>query len=160
MIAGAASGQVEQGDSEVNFIGFYSTMVGTENSLGGFGTIMFNYGYFVTSHLEIGIGPQISFSSSEEGTETKFAGTAFMNFNFSTSSRMVPYISAQWYQTDFEIAENQSFTDLSYVNVGLGLRSFFNKHLALNNSVNYGFSLAEDAEGGMLLFMSGLTFVF
>ena len=151
--------QVEQGDSEINFLGYYATMVGTEYSSGGTGSIQLNYGHFVTSNLQLGIGPQITFYNAGGKTKTNFSASAFFNLNFSTSSKTIPYITGQWYQSDFD-PESGGFTDASFINVGLGLRNFFNEYLALNNSVTYGFSLAENAEGGLLLIMTGLSFIF
>ena len=40
------------------------------------------------------------------------------------------------------------------------IRNFFNEYAALNTSVNYGFSLAEDAEGGVLLVITGVSVIF
>jgi hypothetical protein len=92
VMGGAVYGQVEQGDSEVNSLGYYGTLVGQESASGGFGTVMFNYGYFITSHLQIGLGPQINFITSGDGkNRTKFSGTAFMNFNLSTASKTFLY---------------------------------------------------------------------
>jgi hypothetical protein len=156
----ASHGQVESGDSEISFLGFYSTVVGVEGSSGGFGSVQLSYGYFLTPNLQIGLGPNVTFSGGTDGTEVSFSGSAFFTFNFSTSGRSIPYISAQYYQFDFDIPEGQSFTDLAYINVGLGMRSFFSEFAALNTSVNYGFSLAENAEGGLLLIQSGLSFIF
>ena len=57
--------QVEKGDSEVGFMGYYSTMVGTPNSSGGTGSIQLSYGYFLSPRLQIGIGPQVTFTSGK-----------------------------------------------------------------------------------------------
>ena len=76
-----------------------------------------------------------------------------------TASKTVPYLAAQWYQTDFD-PEDGEFSDYSYVNFGFGIRNFFNEFAALNTSVNYGFSLAEDSEGGVLLILTGVSVIF
>jgi len=153
-----AYAQIEKGDSEINFLGYYASMVGTDYD-SHFGNIQFTYGHFVTKTLQIGIGPSISFTTWNDKTETDLSAVAFFNVNFTTGLKSVPYITGQWYQMDFD-PEDADFTDASFINVGLGLKSFFTEYLALTNSITYGFSLAEDAEGGLLMFMSGLSFFF
>ena len=94
-----SSAQVEQGDSEIRFLGFYSQMVGTENDFGGSGSVQLSYGYFLTPFLQIGVGPQISFSEGANAgsTEVSFSGSAFFNYNFSTSSKTISAVlEARW----------------------------------------------------------------
>ena len=88
----------------------------------------------------------------------------FFNYNFSTSSKTVPYLAGQLYQKKFDLEENEEFSDYSYANIGFGVKNFFNEYAALNMSANYGFSLAEVEEGqdkqGMILLLVGLSFIF
>jgi len=167
--------QVEKGDSEILFSGTFMSIVGIENYSSMNASVNLSYGYFLTKNLEIGIGPSLTYSRSEQtytnydyfggSSEEKsvnenknLSGTVFFNLNFSTSSKTVPYIAGQWYQTDFN-PENGEFSDYSYANIGFGIRNFFNEYVALNTSVNYGFSLAKEAEGGVLLILTGVSVI-
>ena len=168
--------QVESGDSEIVFSGMFMSIVGIENYSSMTASATLNYGYFITKNLEIGIGPIFTYSRSEQtytsydyygssseqksvNEDKNLSGTVFFSLNFSTASRTVPYITGQWYQTDFN-PEDGEFSDYSYANVGFGIRNFFSEYAALNTSVNYGFSLAEDAEGGVLLVTTGVSVIF
>jgi len=168
--------QVEKGDSEIIFSGMFMSIVGIENYSSMTASLNLNYGYFLTKNLEIGIGPIFTYSRTEQtytnynffsgSSEEKnvnenknLSGTVFFNLNFSTSSKTVPYLSGQWYQTDFNPEEGE-FSDYSYGNIGFGIRNFFNEYAALNTSINYGFSLAKEAEGGVLLVMTGVSVIF
>ncbi len=153
--------QVEKGDKEVGLMGYYSTMVGTEYSSGGTGAIQCSYGYFITPKLQLGIGPQITFSPGYDGSdgEVNISASAFFNYNLKTNSKTIPYIFGQWYQYDFS-PENGTFTDASFLTAGVGIRNFFTEYAAINSAVSYGFSLASDADMGLLLIMSGLSFIF
>ena len=153
--------QVEKGDSEIGFMGYYSTMVGSQSNAGGTGSIQFSYGYFITPKFQIGIGPQVTFSQcyDESGTEVSLSASAFFNFNLMTASKTIPYLFGQWYQSDFSPA-NGNFTDWSFLNVGFGVRNFFTEYAALNSAVSYGFSLASASDMGLLLIMTGLSFFF
>ena len=153
--------QVEKGDSEIGFMGYYSTMVGSQSNAGGTGSIQFSYGYFITPKLQIGIGPQVTFSqgSNGSGTEASLSASAFFNFNLMTTSKTIPYLFGQWYQSDFS-PDSGNFTDWSFLNVGFGVRNFFTEYAALNSAVSYGFSLASASDMGLLLIMTGLSFFF
>lgn len=170
--------QVEKGDSEVIFSAMFMSIVGVEDYSSMTGSLNLNYGYFLTDNFEIGIGPTITYTKSTSTflsydpntfslTEEKYtsetanvSATAFFNFNFSTSSKTVPYITGQWFQTDFDPEDDMKFSDYSYINVGFGVRNFINEYAALNTSVNYGFSLAENAEGGVILALTGVSVIF
>ena len=153
--------QVEKGDSEIGFMGYYSTMIGTPNSSGGTGSIQFSYGYFLTPRLQIGIGPQVTFSQGFDGSggEANFSASAFFNFNLTTRSKTVPYLFGQWYQTDFS-PDTGNFTDAAFLNVGFGVRNFFTEYAAINSAISYGFAFASESDDGLLLIMSGLSFFF
>jgi len=153
--------QVEKGDSEIGFMGYYSAMVGTEYSSGGTGSIQFSYGYFLTSKLQIGVGPQVTFTPGYGGGsgEVKFSASAFFNFNLTTKSKTVPYVFGQWYQSDFS-PEGGNFSDAAFLNAGFGVRNFLTEYAALNSAISYGFPLASESDMGLLLIMSGLSFFF
>ena len=97
----------------------------------------------------------------EKTIETDWSGAIFFNYNFSTASKLIPYITGQYYQYTFDIPDDMEFKDFSYVNAGIGFKNFFNEYAAFNTLVSYGFSLAEDAENvGLLSIMAGLTVIF
>lgn len=160
--SGFASGSgdvgIEKGDSEVQFAAFYILMMYKDFKMGN-STIQLSYGKFFTSRLQLGIAPQITMSIFSDQADTHISASAFVNYNFSSASRLIPYASAQWYQSDFS-PKYGDFSDYSYINVGVGLRNFFNQYAALNTSITYGFSLNPDNEGGFLTIMSGLSFIF
>jgi len=174
IFASLSFAQVEQGDSEVIFSGMYMSLVGIKDYSYSMGSLNLSYGKFVTDNLEIGIGPTLTFTRTKQTTynwyggeededitqETHISGIVFFNINFSTSSKTVPYIAGQWYQSEFKIEKDEEFSDYSYANIGFGIRNFYNEYAALNTSINYGWSLAKDAEGGVLLITTGLSVIF
>ncbi|MDZ7333044.1 MAG: hypothetical protein ONB13_01130 [candidate division KSB1 bacterium] len=149
---------IEKGDSEIQFAAFYILMMYKDFKMGN-STIQLSYGRFLTSRLQLGIAPQITMSIFSDQVDTHISASAFVNYNFSSASRLIPYASAQWYQSDFS-PEYGDFIDYSYINLGVGLRNFFNQYAALNTSITYGFSLNSDSNGGLLTIMSGLSFIF
>ena len=159
ILAIPCSAQIEQGDSEVRFIFFYSRISGSEFSSGGSGSLMLSYGRFFTPRLQVGVGPRLNFSSDDDGTETSLSGSVFASYNLTEASKTVPYLNAEWYQMDFS-PEVGDFTDWSYITFGFGVRNFFTEYAALNSAISYGFSLSSETEGGLLMIMSGLSFFF
>lgn len=169
LAASAVHAQIEQGDTEVSFLGQFSTIVGEDVDPNGFGFVQLSFGKYFTRNLLMGIAPSVSFATAqdEDGDqilEADFSGSAFLNFNFTTASTFVPYFTAQYYQRTFDIPEGREFTDYSYVNIGLGFKNFFNEYAAFNTLISYGFSLAEVPEGasktGILVISTGLSFIF
>ena len=165
VVAGNIFAQIESGDKEVSFLGYFSTFVGEDVEPNGFGSLQISYGRFMSKYLEVGIAPTISFSTmqNEDGEselDTQLSGSVFFNLNLAAASKTIPYISGQYYQFTFKIPEDQEFSDYSYANVGFGIKSFFNEYAAFNTQVIYGFSMAEEAEGGILMILTGLSFIF
>lgn len=163
LLASVAGAQVEKGDSEILFAGSLMSTVGMESSSSQ-GSFTLVYGYFFTKNLELGVGPTVSITTSSYGgeseTTTELSSTFFGQYNFTTAGKNVPYLTASWYQMDFSPEDEESFTDYSFVTAGGGLRMFFNEYAAFNTSALYGFSLAENAEGGIILIQTGLSFIF
>lgn len=169
--------QVEKGDKEITFAASLTSLLGIEDFSSTNVNLFLSYGYFVSNKFQIGIGPSLTYSRTtstfptfdpetnsiideETVTEnTKFSGVVFMNFNFSTSSKTVPYFAAQWYQYDFnpDKEAGEKFSDFSYLNFGFGIRNFFSEYAALNTAINYGFSLSSDVESKVLLLTTGLS---
>lgn len=164
-IIASAQAQIEKGDTEIGFMGYYSTRVGEDIDPNGSGSFQLSFGKYITPKLLLGIAPTLSLytGQDEDGdptVETNWSGSVFFTYNFSTTSKLIPYLTGQYYQSQFDIPENAEFTDFSFVTFGLGFKNFFNEYASLNTQGLYGFSLAEDAEGGILLIMTGLSFIF
>ena len=157
--------QIEGGDTEVSFLGYYSTFLGDDVETNGTGSLQLSYGKYISRHLQIGLAPTFSFSTmenqqGESEINTEISGSAFFSLNFSSSAKTIPYLIAQYYQYTFDIPDEAKFTDFSYATVGLGMKNFFTEYAALNTLVTYGFSLAEEATGGILLISTGLSILF
>lgn len=151
---------IEKGDSEIQFAGFYMKMMSEGNDTGGTGFIQFSYAKFITSRFQIGVAPQLRiFESSGGKTETRLSASVFFNYNLVVASKTIPYLSGQWYQHVFS-PDGGDFIDYSYINLGVGIRNFFNRYAALNTSISYGFALSSANGGGLLIIMSGLSFIF
>jgi len=157
-LVACAEAQVEQGDTEVLFSGFLaSTYVGSSSSQ--LGSFQLSVGHFFTKNLQLGIGPMVTVRSvtvtlnqfgvnySETDTDVILSGTAFININLLTNGRVIPFVRSTWYQMDFSPDEPADFTDFSYITAGAGVRIFTSRNIALVNSLDYGFSLADAPEG-------------
>ena len=146
---------IEKGDSELQFQGYYLTTEGLSYATG---TMI--YGHYLTSNIEIGVGPSISHSDSDYGdSETTFSGLAFFRYVFPSQSKSIPYINMQWYQYDFSPEGEADFTDYSWVQGGVGVKIFLNEYVAYDLSGNYGMGLAEGSEG-MILLAAGVSVFF
>ncbi len=154
---------ISKGDNEITFNGFIYSSVGTD-SKHTFGNLFLSYGKYYTDKLLIGIAPGVSISTATtiDGTEvnTDWSGQVFANYNFSVVKKAFPYAKGSYYQQTFDIPDGASFKDYGSIQIGLGYKSFFNEFASLDMSLNYGKSLAKGAEGGSLMFMIGLSFIF
>ena len=157
---------IEKGDTEVSFLGYFTTRVGEDVDPNGAGAIQLSYGKYVTPFFIWGVAPVLTFytfenwETDETELKTDWSGSVFFNLNLSTTAKTFPYITGRYYQFTFDIPDDQDFSDYSYVTIGLGIKSFFNEYAALNILGTYGFSLAEEAEGGIVNLMTGITFLF
>ncbi len=166
-VVSSAFGQIEKGDKEISFMGYYGTYISSEDDAPayGFGSVQISYSKFISPLFQVGIAPNINFSTMEDQdgettVKARFSGSVFFNLNFSNTSKVIPYITGRFYQMEFDIPENAEFSDYSYAQMGFGIKNFINEYAALNMLGTWGFSLAEDAEGGMLMLMVGLSFIF
>ena len=154
---------ISKGDNEITFNGFVFASVGTE-SKHSFGNLFLSYGKYYTDKLLIGIAPGVSISTATtmDGTEvnTDWSGQLFANYNFSVVKKGFPYVKGSYYQQTFDIPEGDSFKDYGSLQIGLGYKSFFNEFASIDTSLNYGKSLREGAEGGSIMLMTGLSFIF
>lgn len=165
LVVSSGLAQIESGDKEISFMGYFTTFVGEDVEPNGYGSLQISYGKYFSKHLQLGIAPTLSFSTGEdeEGEpkiDIQLSGSVFFNFNMTSASKTVPYITGRYYQFTFEIPENADFIDYSYVIVGIGVKSFFNEYAAFNTLVTYGFSPVEENKGGIVMIMTGLSFIF
>ena len=163
-LTSAAMGQVEQGDTEIQFMGYIAVTSGMT-----MGTIQTLIGYYVSPNLQVGAGPAITITSysfpefneytyeMEDNTETNIdlSLSLFGTYNFSTNEQMIPYVTATIYQYSFDIPEGMDFTDFSYLTFGGGIKYFLNAYVAVNSSATYGIPLGGGS--GMLLLFGGLS---
>jgi hypothetical protein len=151
-------GQVEKGDSELQFMGYLAATSGLT-----MGTLQALYGYYITPKLQLGLGPAITITTMTtydydevtfeitEGSETNIdlACSFFGTYNFSTVEKMIPYVTAAWYQYTFDVPEGSSFTDFSFLSVGGGVKYFLNEYVAMDGSATLGIPLG----GGNIMFL-------
>jgi len=148
LLTSGAFAQIEGGDTEVSFMGFFFTRIGEDSEANGAGSVQLSYGKYITPRLLLGVAPTMTFyTGQDEEGEPKL-------------EKFIPYITGQYYQSTFDIPEDGEFTDYSYINVGLGFKNFFNEYAAFNTMVSYGFSLAEDADWANLVVQTGISFIF
>ncbi|MCK5739243.1 hypothetical protein KAH55_08680 [bacterium] len=165
IFTGNAFAQVESGDREIGFMGFYSTFVGDDVETNGFGSLQLSYGKYFGRNLQLGIAPIFSFSTSEDDdgdpiVDTQISGSVFVNLNLTTASKTVPYITGRYYQYSFDIPDDAEFSDYSYMTVGAGIKNFINEYALFNTVVTYGFSPNEDNEGGIIMILTGFSVIF
>ena len=150
--------QQQQGDLELGFQGFY--FADTEGFFSS-GTIQGKVGQFFTDNLEVGISPSLSITTISTGTgdsetSSTFGAGAFLTYSFlSENATTVPYFGGQYYKSDFSDDE-----DSGSAGINAGVKFYFTKKAAFDISGNYLFSLNENAEGGLILFSFGLSFLF
>lgn len=149
---------VEKGDTEIQFLGLYFT--GTGDAEFDYGNIQFSYGKYLTDKLLLGIGPGLSITSSGGDTTTTFSTSFFATYNFVTNKRTIPYAKAAWYQGDWETEGDQDLMDKASVQVGGGLKHFINEYAAIDGSIVYGFSMADENDDGTVMLMVGISFIF
>ncbi len=173
--------QAKKGDTEMFFNGSFYSMVGIENYSNINITAMLNYGYYITDNLQLGVGPSVTYTYSEQkymsyyfnpityeysekevsqvNEKTDLSASFFGNYYFNIQSKLVPYASVQYFQQTFDIPDDADFTDYGYINIGVGAKYFINQNVAYNFLINYGFSLNSDSEGGILLMQTGLSVI-
>jgi hypothetical protein len=158
----SAHGQQEQGDFELQLQGSFSTLVGGDVT-STVGTIAGKFGPFITSNIQIGVGPTVTISTGSTtsggvtttSTKATFGTTAFVVYALLLKdAKVVPYLGASYYKRDFSNND-----DPGWVGGNGGAKFFFAKRTAADFSVNYLVSLKEETKGGMLLFAFGLSFL-
>ncbi len=160
--------QQEQGDLELQLQGSFSSTVGADVT-SSIGTIAGKFGPFVTSNIQVGIGPTLTITTAtttsvvpgtgttvaKSKTTATFGSTVFAVYSFLfQDARTVPYVGASYYKRDFSNGD-----DRGWVGGNAGAKFFFTKKTAVDFSANYLTSLNTDTKGGLLLFAFGLSFL-
>lgn len=163
-----AYGQQEKGDIELQLQGTYSATVGTDVSVST-GTVIGKFAPYITTNLQIGIGPTLTITTStstlaqsgtgntitESSTKATVGTTAFVVYSLLLKdARTVPYLGASYYKRDFSNGK-----DRGWVGANGGAKFFFARKTAADISANYLFSLNPETKGGLLLFAVGLSFL-
>jgi hypothetical protein len=142
----------------------------------GSGTIGGKIGPYISDHLQIGIAPTLSISTTslvsrevdpatfqliekeESETNTRFGASVFLVYSFlSSGGKFVPYFGAQYFKSDFNLPFSE---DRGSAGVNVGIKYFFAKKTALDFSGNYLWNLNPEVQGGTILFAFGLSFLF
>ena len=89
-------------------------------------------------------------------SQTDFSSVFFGRYYFNSTTKTVPYLAAQWYQSDFTPEESFSFTDFSFIQAGGGIKFFINEFVAYDVSGSYGFGLGNAGRGNFLI-MTGVS---
>ena len=155
VLAPMADAQVEEGDKEIQVLGYFMSMSGISMM-----TVQFTYGMFIKPNIEIGAGPQITRIDTDfTDPETTLSSSFFGRYYFESTTKYVPYVGGQWFQYDFTPPEGLGFFDYSFIQVGGGVKYFVNEYIAWDVSANYGFGLGSGGDGVFLL-MGGLSAFF
>ncbi len=159
--------QQQRGDVEIGLQALYAA--DTEGNF-GVGIIQGKLGSFFTDEIELGITPSLQIStfkttsfdfqtgrtSTSSQTTTTFGAGAFLTYSFlAKDATTVPYIGGQYYKPDFDNSD-----DKGSAGINGGLKFYLTTKAAFDISGNYIISLNEDATGGMLLFVAGISFLF
>jgi opacity protein-like surface antigen len=98
-LAGVASASVQQGDTELNFLGSYQSWNGDEASDQDTLSLAGGLGYFVTDNLEVGgeVGVNWLKEKDEDGDykTTAYSLGASAKYHFMPKNQCVPYVGAQ-----------------------------------------------------------------
>jgi hypothetical protein len=161
-------GQQQKGDVELQFQGSFFTTVGADVS-NSVGTITGKLGPFLTSNIQLGIGPTVTIATTattslealtgkeitRSSTKVTFGTTAFAVYSFLFhDARTVPYLGASYYKRDFS-----NNNDRGWIGGNVGAKFYFTKRTAADLSLNYLTSLNSDTTGGLLLLAVGLSFL-
>jgi hypothetical protein len=169
-----AFAQQQKGDVKLQFLGSYMKTTGSSDFKFSMGQVSGEFGKYFTDHLELGIAPTLSVTSTSyttpevqyvggfpvgivnvttTNTTTTFGGSAFVNYSFlAGDARTVPYAGAHLYKQDFS-------KKLLTAGLNVGVKFFITKKTALDVNGNYLFSLTSGDKTGMLLFGVGFSFL-
>jgi hypothetical protein len=161
--------QVEKGDANIGFNTQLSSLVGVD-ATNASGSIYLSYQYYVSNNVSLGLGPLISFNSSDASSQTTIGLNFFANYNFLTANgKTLPYLGAVFLLSNSFIEAGTSYIDTSNKSFGVngGLKYFLSERVNLDGNLSYttilstsvdvdGQVFEPDPEGGILQFTFGL----
>jgi hypothetical protein len=129
-------GQVEKSDQSLGF-GLDVTSLGgdSEQTTTNF---VFNYTYYITKNISVGVGPRFGWSKSGDQKSSTIGYNGFVNFSFLTKGAFVlPYVGAQFTQ----ITQKQQGRDDPFItNSGgghVGIKFFLTERLNIDNNFSF-----------------------
>ncbi len=174
------SAQAQRGDNELLLQGLItSNLVGDTKST--FGTGILGYGRFVTNTTQIGIGPQLSISTTSQakspavrdprtgailyagspgGTNTNVTvGSSFFVRQYLSRGKSTVYVALDASVSDFSPPEGSSLADSLFLGGGLGFKNYLSEKTALDVVGTYGFN-AKTPDNGLIQVKVGITYLF
>ncbi len=155
----AGNDVIEAGDKEVAAFATYFSTVNSDSDFSS-GNINLRFGYYASANWLVGLAPGITITTVDGDEETDFSTELFTKFNFSVKKQTIPYLKASIYQQKFDTEDNEDLQDYTYIQVGFGVNIFFTENLSLDTSINYGQNFFADDDNGMMMVVSGISYVF
>lgn len=163
--------QVEKGDKELQFTGSFYKTTGTDISISA-GQIAFKLGRYVSDHLELGVAPTISITSSptfdpvtfeiDNETTATFGVGIFGTYSFlSEDAKTMPYLGIQWFTPDLGGMDDGTGTIVlqNFFGINAGIKVFVTEEINIDIGGNYLAGIGSNTEGGTLLFQIGLGII-
>ncbi|KAA3618741.1 MAG: hypothetical protein DWQ05_07205 [Calditrichaeota bacterium] len=150
--------QFERGDKEFSLQGAFNRMSndGGQNYTTSSTILIISAGFgrFITPHLQLGIEPvwiyvstSYKYGSQSNSESDGTVGVAlFMNYNFSSSSKYVPYFTGQYAIMDIAPEGSVGITDVSSYAFGGGVRYFVIERAAINTKMLYEIPIKDADE--------------
>ncbi|MGH9384796.1 MAG: hypothetical protein ACRD2N_10970 [Vicinamibacterales bacterium] len=160
-----ASAQAKQGDKEVSISGNMFSML-SEGSKLTTGQFIFGVGYFMTDRLQIAVNPilQLSAGSLSAGA---FGGsgssinadlglsTKLVNYFGGSSSKVKPYLGANFVVESLKDAAERSFTAAVF-----GVKNYLTENAALDVNGSFGFNTKHPGDFQLLQVAVGIAYIF
>ena len=145
--------QQQAGDVELQFTGSYFSTVGADVSFAS-GFLQGKGSYFFTDRVELGAFPSLGISRAGSGvTDYSIGLGVFGSYSFlMEDATTVPYLGFQWWKQDLD-------ADVNWIGLNGGFKFFFSPQVALDVGANY-LTDASDTSQGLVLFQTGLSFLF
>jgi hypothetical protein len=157
-----AYSQAEKGDQEILVNGNFFARGGDYDFVMISG--LFNYGFFVSDSLQIGGGPNITYTKvggeGSKGDVTISLNVFIRQYFLQKGSKTVFYVGGEGYLYDAFGSKEESGTigDKLYLKPLVGFKYYFAKKAAFDMNVGYGFGLKKGM-GGMFSGTFGVSII-
>ena len=162
--AGSSFSQLQTGKTELTLLGNISYLSGDQDIFYYYNQIVVELsvgvGKCISPHIQIGFQPVWNYwrakyqgynyldyndiTINEESIHDSELGfTFFTNYNISTTSKTVPYLTAQYKIADIVPEGEISITETSFLVLGGGLRYFVVERAALHSTLLYHYPLKD-----------------